>query len=272
MRKVLLLTACLLSLLGCSKEQISSRPCSFDVNLTSVKGNKVHFTITPSNPEAYYTYSLEWEGGDGYGLYGSVLMEYEMEKVMELYDLYKYYDGEQLDFADVFCYQGTTERTQMFLDRNTNYKLVVFQVNPWKREGIGYPREILFRTADYKLVDLHFDLQFQGDTLHIHPSDPDVHYLWDYETVEIIESEYASPFNYFYKLADMYEQYGFLETVYSQGDEEWVFPRDDAGMPEGQNWYLILAGYQDGDLNSDETLVKFTWSPGESHIVEVIYD
>lgn len=48
--------------------------------------------------------------------------------------------------------------------------------------------------------------------------------------------------------------------------------RDDAGMPEGQNWYLILAGYQDGDLNSDETLVKFTWSPGESHIVEVIYD
>ena len=125
--------------------------------------------------------------------------------------------------------------------------------------------------------DMLFEtMVFHASSTHAYPAGKPTDYLYkenrDYGYTGHFFAEYRYHFSKLFSLGLQADFEGILETVYSQGDEEWVFPRDDAGMPEGQNWYLILAGYQDGDLNSDETLVKFTWSPGESHIVEVIYD
>jgi len=270
MRKAIILTACLLSLLGCSKEQISSRPCTFDVEITEIKSNKIRFTINPSNPDAYYSFRIEPDYSELYNYTGKVLLESEMMVLLDLYDIFDMDSQQNMDFADTFCYQGRTQQVEMFLDPGRDHKLVVFQVNPWKREGLSYPKEVLFRTRDFIPSDLKFSLEFRGDTLRIHPSDLQADYFWDYESVEIVNDEYVSPIPYFYSLIDMYEQYGFMESQLSRGDDEWVFPRDDQGISPGTQRYLILAGYKDGQLNTEETIVKFTWSPGSSGIDEWI--
>lgn len=269
MRKILLLLSFIVPLLAaCSKEQISSRPCDFVVNITELKGSKVRFTITPSNPEAYYTFSLISEDTGGYELSGDALVAHEMQILKEKYDLLGRFGRQNVSFADSFCYKGRTEQAELFLARNLNYKLVVFQVNPWKLEALGSSEEVLFHTLDTQLIDLDFDLQFSGDTLRIHPSNPEQTYVWDYESRDIIDEEYGSPLIYYYSLMDMYEQYGFMESVLNKGDREWVFPQDDEGITAGKEWYLILSGYQDGDVNSEETVVVFTWEPGLSAVTE----
>lgn len=269
MRKIILLLCLLVPLLAaCSKEQISSRPCGFDVQITELKGTKVRFTITPTNPEAYYTFSLIAEDEDAYKLSGEALVASQMELVKEMYDLFGRFGRQDVKFADSFCYKGRTEQSEMYLSRDMSYKLVVFQVNPWKIEALDGSEEVLFRTLNPKIIDLDFDLQFSGDTLRIHPSNPDQTYVWDYETREIIDEEYGAPLFYYYSLMDMYEQYGFMEGVLCKGDMEWIFPLNDAGMPAGKEWYLILSGYQDGEVNSEETVVAFTWEPGQSVMTE----
>lgn len=271
MRKIILLAACLLTLAGCSKEQISSRPCEFDVKITDLKGDKIRFTITPSNAEAYYAYRLEPEYWEPYHLSGDALLQAEMEDLVNEYKLFDLDKNPNVDFADAFCYQEQAELVELFLDRRMNYKLVVFQVNPWRMEGLGTPKEVYFRTPDVEFVDLHFNLDFDGDTLRIHPSDPDATYYWDYEEVQIVDSEYNSPISYYHILVDMYEQYGFMDSQVSRGDNEWVFPRDDKSLAPGRECYLVLAGYRDGEINSEKTIVKFVWSPGASAITEWIW-
>lgn len=271
MRKIILLAACLLTLAGCSKEQISSRPCEFDVKITDLKGDKIRFTITPSNPEAYYAYRLEPEYWEPYRLSGDALLQIEMEDLINEYKLFDLDKNPNVDFADAFCYQEQAELVELFLDRRMNYKLVVFQVNPWRMEGLGTPKEVYFRTPDVEFVDLHFNLDFEGDVLRIHPSDPDATYYWDYEEVRIVDSEYNSPISYYHILVDMYEQYGFMDSRVSRGDNEWVFPRDDKSLAPGRECYLVLAGYRDGEINSEKAIVKFVWSPGASAITEWIW-
>lgn len=271
MRRLILLLSCIVPLLAaCTKEQISSRPCTFAVELTELKGTKVRFTITPSNPDAYYSYGLVEKGDDAYDLSGDALIEEQMAWLKEIHAEMKQYGRENPDFASSFCFQGRTEQVEMYLTRETAYKLIIFQVNPWKIEGLGAPKEVYFQTPNPKVIDLDFDLQFSGDTLRIHPSLPDQTYIWDYEEREIIEEEYGSPIAYFYSLLDMYEQYGFMDSAVVRGDDEWVFPRDDKLMPAGREWYLLMAGYQDGNINSPENLVLFTWKPGEARIEEWI--
>lgn len=271
MRKIILLAACLLTLAACSKEQISSRPCEFDVKITDLKGDKIRFTITPSNPEAYYAYMLEPDYWESYHLTGDALLQREMEQLITNFELFDLDKNPNVDFADAFCYQDQADLVQLFLDRQTNYKLVVIQVNPWKKEGIGTPKEVYFRTPDVEFVDLHFQLTFDGDVLHIHPSDPAAPYYWEYEEVEIVDNEYNSPIVYYHTIVDMYEQYGFMDSLVSRGDNDWVFPLDDKSLPAGKECYLILASYRDGEINSDETIVKFIWSPGESALTEWIW-
>lgn len=271
MRKIILLAACLLTLAACSKEQLSSRPCEFGVEITELKGDKIRFTINPSNPEAYYAYKLEPDYWDPYYMTGEELLREEMEQLITRYNMFDLDKKPNVDFADAFCYQDEAELVELFLDRRTNYKLVVFQVNPWKQEGLGTPTEVYFRTPDIEFVDLNFALEFEGDVLRIHPSDPSVTYYWDYEDVEIIENEYNTPINYYHTLIDMFEQYGFMDTLVSLGDEEWNFPLDDPTVPTDKEWYLILASYQNGEINSEETIVKFTWNPGTSSLIEWIW-
>lgn len=271
MRRLILLLSCIVPLLAaCSKEQISSRPCDFDIKITELKGTKIRYTVTPSNPEAYYVCRLVAEFDEEYRLSGKQLVDSEMETLKQMYSFFVDFGRQTHNFSDAFCFRGRTEQVEMYLTRNMAYKLVIFQVNPWKVEALGEPEEVYFQTVNSRVIDLDFDLEFSGDTLRIHPSLPGQTYIWDYEERDIIEAEYASPLVYFYSLLDMYEQYGFSDSVVNKGDDEWVFPSDDAAMPAGKEWYLILAGYQDGDINSGETLVRFTWSPGASAITERI--
>lgn len=269
MKKIILLLSLIVPMLAaCSKEQISSRPCDFDVEITELKGSKIRFTITPSNPEAYYTFALIAGDEPMYEISGEPLIARQMTILKEFYDLFGRFGRKNASFADSFCYKGRTEQAELFLSRDMPYKLAVFQVNPWKMEGMGTPEEVFFRTLNPKIIDLDFDLQFSGDTLRIHPSDPERTYVWDYESKEIVDDEYGSPLIYYYTLMDMYEQYGFMESVLCEGDFEWVFPRDDEGMPAGKDWYLILSGYKDGEVDSEETLVLFNWEPEQSCIKE----
>lgn len=272
MRKFILLLSCIVPLLAaCSKEQLSSQPCSFDVKITEIKGTKMRFTITPSNPEAYYTYRLLADYEEAFKLTGQTLLDNQMEFLLGLFDLFGEYENKNHDFADIFCYRGTTNQVEMMMERERTYKLVVFQVNPWKKEGLGLPKEVLVTTPNPRTIDLSFQLEFHGDTLRIHPSDAEATYFWGYESKEIVVEEYVSPVIYFYSVIDMYEQYGFMNSMLSKGDVEWVFPRDDNGIPAGREWYLMAAGYHDGDINSDDTVISFTWSPGESRITDWLW-
>lgn len=261
MKKILtVLLPVLLLVSACGKkEKLPGDPCSFMVRVDKVGGTKVWFTITPDNPNAYYTFGLVNSYADGFDDSPSEMAAMQIKWMNDVYGNLDIQGQNLGSFADVFLYTGTRELKETTLAEDTDHKLFVMQVDPDKRTIIGETAMIPFRTKQVEKTGLSFELKFSADKLEIIPSDDRLSYFWDYDDTAVIEEEYYTPSMYFYYLTDMYEEYDFMDHMVNAGPCEWVFSRDDNTLDEGDLCTLAIGGYADGEINTAVTIVDFIY-------------
>lgn len=247
-----------LLLASCSEKTVTvTKPVGLSLHIDEVKGTKIILTITSDNPDAYYSYCL-WNE-----LTGSpeALLAYLTETAESDYEVRKSNDALKIaSFADLNCYRGTRTLRATSLNPDSDYTVLVFQLNPTTHERIG---EILVETVHTKPVDrrpLEFEFRLQGETITIIPSDRDRTYFWDYDTQKQMYDNYFWPFGWYYTLIDMYEQYGFMENLLSKGTE--VYDASGDHFEENEICSLIACAYEEGELTSDYVEVVFIYRNG----------
>lgn len=264
MRKILFIASILL-LAGCAstKDKFSPDACSFDIKITEVKGTRVKFTITPQDEYACYAFGILNSYDPSFNEPAKTLAENQIGWMNERYDMMSS-DGEYSgSFMDMFCYRGPRSLSKDNLSSDTEHKLIIMQVNPETHSIIGEPVVVQFRTKQVlKNTSLTFDIRFEDDKVIIVPSDLNVTYCWDYENKELIENRYITPNQYFRRLIYMYEDYEFMDNILSKGRDEWEFSAEDPDMVEGETCTLVVAGYENGEINTDLTILDFIYHKG----------
>lgn len=260
MRKALSYIAACLLVYGCI-DRGSVKPTSFTIGVDEVHGTSVTFTIHPGDERAWYAYTLLNEYFENsYGKSDAEIAEDELEvKLLSFENYYGQQENNLARFSDIFCYKGTRTFTEKFLIPDCSYRIVVFQIDPYKRVLNGGKTSGYLQTRDVLYADTEFELQFSGDTLRIIPSDPHATYFWDCNSAADIEEEFGDRDYYFRSLVYMYQEYHFMENLLRKGTLEWVFSRDDKSIREGDRRTVMVAGYSDGELNTPVTSTTFVY-------------
>ena len=73
------------------------------------------------------------------------------------------------------------------------------------------------------------------------------------------------PYGYFYSLVDMYDQYGFVDKVYSQGPEDYDFSGD--WLKDGENYLLTAGACEDGEITSRVSALTLLYKDGKLEII-----
>lgn len=263
MRKLLYLCLAGLLALGCAKEKIVTTPCDFQVDLDWVKGSRVQFTITPSNSNATYTYGLLSENYSQFDMSDSEKIDWQMMWMQLDYESQPGKD-EGATFADRYCYKGPRTIRCTSIEPDTNWQLLVFQINPETKEAIGPLYTLPFHTPAVPQVNLSFTIQYKDNMFRILPSDKTVTWFWEYETEDKIEDVYDMPFFFYYEIIGMYEEYGFLKYNLSVGDDEWYFPDYDPSIKEGVKYNMVMSACtEDGEICSDVCYADFIFQDGK---------
>lgn len=263
MRKLLYLCLAGLLALGCTKDKIVTTPCDFQVNVDWVKGSRVQFTITPSNPNATYTYGLLSENYSQFDMSDREKIDWQLLYMNLDYESHVGED-DSASFADRYCYKGARTIKCTAIEPDTNWQLLVFQINPETHEAIGSLYTVPFRTKAVPQVELTFTIQYKDNFFRILPSDKNVTWFWEYETEEKIEDVYVMPFFFYYEIIGMYEEYGFLQYNLSVGDDEWIFPDYDPSIKEGVKYNMVLSACtEDGEICSEVYYADFVYQDGK---------
>ena len=261
-RQLTLIVLCLSLLAGCQKEELL--PTEIKVKAESVTGSRARFTVAPANSHAYYSYVLVSSNEENYDKPTTSICYDEIKRMEESMQYF-----ENGSFTDIFCYQGNRQLTMKTLASDKDFKFIVFQINPQTHKLIGEPIVCEFHTLPVQQRDLHFQVYFVGDELHITPSDDNLTYFWDYDETEMIYDVHRSASNYLYTLAGMYQEYGFMEYYYYQGPCTWRLSLDD-NISDGTEYTLVIAGCEEGEFTTVPTIVKFRYHPDHIDVLEVI--
>ena len=235
------------------------QPSAFEITVTGLNATKAKIIIEPTNPDAYYCFGLVSRDMDEYfNMSDGELAVFQRDFCVEMWG-YTQEDGTASSFADNFCYRGRLEYDYQYLDPDMDHKLVVYQIDPDSKQIIGAPCSKTFRTKTLVKTDITFTFAFETDKMTITPSN-DAPYYWDYIITEEMLEEYPDAGHYYRELVFMYESYGFMEFATDTGVVEWVFSRDDIEpMEEGKKYTLVASGYNDGEINSDLTVIEFIY-------------
>ena len=247
---------------GCNKDELL--PTKINVQLESVSGSRARFTVAPENPHAYYTYVLVYQGDS---LFNAPAVDICNQEIRRMEDSFEYFESGS--YTDVFCYRGSRQFSMESLASDVEFKFIVFQINPKTHELIGDPTVCGFRTKHVPTRDLHFDVNFEYDILQITPSDDNFTYIWQFEESEMINNIYGDPVQYIYKTVGMYQEYGFLEYYYSQGESVWDLSME-SNMVDGREYTLIICGCEESEFTTPATIVIFKYHPGNIEVLEVI--
>lgn len=251
----------LVLLAGCNKEVI--RPTEIKVQVESVTGSRARFTVATANQQAYYSYIIVKQDDPNYNSSPTVICNDRIQEMVR--ELPQYETG---SFTDIFCYRGSRQFNIRLLEDDKDYKFIAFQINPKKYELIGEPVVCDFHTRPVPDRDLHFDVNFDGDVLHITPSDENLTYVWDYEESEMINDIYGSASYYLYRVVEMYMEYGFLEMFYKQDQSIWYFGMEGE-MKDDTEYTIAISGCEEGEFTTTITVVRFRYHPGNIEVLEV---
>lgn len=260
-RQLTLIVLSLFLLTGCQKGELL--PTEIKVEAESIDGTRARFTLAPANSRAYYSYVLVGSNDENFDKPAIDLCYDEIQRMEESMD---YFDNGS--FTDIFCYQGNRQLTMKTLVSDKDYKFIVFQINPKNHEVIGEPVVSEFHTRPVTQRDLHFEVDFVGDELHITPSDDNLSYFWEYDEKEMIYDVYRSAYNYLYTLAGMYQEYGFMEYYYTTGPTVWFLSLED-NISDGTVYTLVIAGCEEGEFTTAPTIVTFRYHPDHIDVLEV---
>lgn len=255
MRKFLYAVAVLLLVCGCTrKEVIVSTPCGFDIRLEKVHGTKVWVKIIPQNPDAAYAMNVISSYDPSYN-HSPEDLAAEMVSIMRTVFSKEREAG---NFSDQFCFRGERSLKYHHLVSDTDHKLILMQMNPKEQSLVGKPVVVTFHTRPVAMdTDLRFTVAFDAGKLTITPSDPEKTYYWEFENSNLIEKEYITTNEFFYKVIDLYEDYDFMPHMLDKGPAEWDFYARDQEVEDGEDLTLMIAGYADGEINTPLTTVRF---------------
>lgn len=266
MKRILTLVALsLLLLASCQKEEQLST--EIRVKAESVTGSRARFTIAPGNPHAYYTYVLVSELDENFNKPAVNICNAEIRDMIESYAYVQEGDFMTGDFFGTFFYQGTRQITLETLRDDLDFKLITFQINPKTYELLGEPVVTTFHTKPVPQRDLHFQVNFQGETMTITPSDDQLTYFWDYEESELINDNYGNASRYLYKVAGMYQEYGFVDFAIFSGPTIWDFSVEN-NMEDDTEYTLVICGCEEGEFTTVSTVVRFKYHPGNIEILD----
>ena len=251
---------------GCTaREIVVSRPADLELKIEEVTGTKVVFSVTSSNENACYTYfTMSGEHPD-FSLSERDAAEEFLRYLEETWEGGREKEDESFSqpegrFSDFALFRGSRTLKQAFLSSGTDFKLLLFQVNPKTHEIIGEIHSEQFRTRDVTMTPLEFSFYVENRTLFIVPSDPERTYFWATDREARILDNYDSAYEYLYSLIDMYENYGFVERMLSKGTVKVEFDRDQ--LWEGATYWATAIGYADGEINSTEGIGLFVSRAG----------
>ena len=255
-------------LFSCSKDS-PTRAGEFRIELTSLGGTRARITVAAMNKEAYYTYIQISRGEEAFD---APVEEIIRTEVARMEDSYRYFSqvGISGSFAEVFCYQGSRQLEMASLQSDTDFKIILFQLHPKTHAVIGEPVVVPFHTRPVPVRNLTFDVQVADNHISVTPSDATLTYLWEYEESKTIEESYFLPQNYLYKVAGMYQEYGFIDSMVSMGYDEWDLARDK-WLKTGMECTLVVAGCEEGEFTTHPMKMRFRYNgPGDADILEAL--
>jgi hypothetical protein len=265
MRKAIFIAACTLLLAGCTaKEVLVTEPVSLNFELQEVKGSKVIFNMDPASPDAFYTFGLCPSSMEEYDLPDKQLAQFLLDLKKESYEVVSQNIGTTSSFLDFSCFKGARTLRLTDITPDEDYKLVIFQVNPKTLEILGDELCIHFHTLPIEMTDLSFTFETEGDVMTIIPSDPDCLYYWDYDPSARIYDDYNGPRGFFYHLLDMFDEYGFMDEVYSKGAEQYDFSKDN--LVVGREYIIVAGACKDGEMTSPLQTMSFIYVRGRIEI------
>lgn len=266
MRNALFIAACTLLLAGCTaKEILITEPVNLNFKLDEVKGSKVIFSMEPASQDACYTYALCHSSIPEYNLPDRQLAQYFLDVKIESYETISKNKGTKASFVDMSCYRGTRTLRITGVTPDQDYKLLVFQVNPKTLEILGDILCTPIHTLPVEMTNLSFTFQTEGEVMTITPSDPDCLYYWDYDPAERIYDDYNGPEGFFYHLIDMFDEYGFMDEVYSRGAEKYDFSEDKLRV--GKEYIIVAGACKDGEMTSKVQIMSFVYVKGKIEII-----
>ncbi|MBO4455330.1 MAG: hypothetical protein J5759_02685 [Bacteroidales bacterium] len=272
-RLLLYILACILLTACYGIEKGSVKPTTFSVSINEVHGTSTTFTIYPGDENAWYAYTILSEYvSSSFSMSEEEIAKNELSYMLMSYNNYfVQQENNTARFSDIFCYQGTRDFTERFLIPDSSYRIVVFQIDPYKKVLLNRFCSVELKTKGTVYSDLSFDLSFSADTLRIIPSEPDATYFWDCEDTSNILDDYGDVNYYFRSLIYLYQDYQFIGNLLHTGTLEWVFSRDDKSIKDGDRRTIMVAGYADGELNTPITSVSIVYHKDSVEIIEDDY-
>lgn len=264
MKKIITIALCALALSACTEKVVLvTSPINLSVRIDEIKGTKAIFTITVDNPDAYYSYCL-WNDPN---ISDEALLDYILSAAEEDYKIKTENEALKIaSYVDYNCYRGTRTLRATGLNPDTEYKFIVFQMNPKTMKPIGKAISQTIKTKPVKMKPLDFQFEIRGRNITVIPSDQDRSYYWEYDNLTLMYDNFNWAFGWYLNVVDMYEHYGFMENLLSKGTEVYDASRDS--FDEGEICTIVAAAYEDGEITSPYTEFDFIYQRGELHPIQ----
>ena len=264
MKKIITIALCALALSACTEKVVLvTSPINLSLRIDEIKGTKAIFTITVDNPDAYYSYCL-WNDPN---ISDEALLDYILSAAEEDYKI-KTENGalKIASYVDYNCYRGTRTLRATRLYPDTQYKLMVFQMNPKTMKPIGKAISQTIKTKPVTETPMDFQIVIRGTAITVIPSDQNRTYYWEYDNQDLMYDNFNWPFGWYLSIVDMYEHYGFMDNLLSKGTV--VYDADRDSFDEGEICTIVAAAYEDGEITSPYTEFDFIYQRGELHPIQ----
>lgn len=255
----LFLGVCTLLFAACSaKEILVTDPIQLDVKIDGVNSTKFAFTVTPSNQDAHYSFCVLSSLNQDYYLTPEEQVKNFLKGEKESYNIKKESQViKESSLVDYTCYRGTRQLISDKHTFNTDFKLLVFQVNPTNFEVIGDIQMEIVHTSAVTLRDFPLKISFKDGIMTIVPPDETTTYFWTFDRTSRVMDNYIWAFGFYYDLVTMYEDYGFMDNVLVIGPQEHSLSRDN--MWEDESYTFMGTSYEDDNITSNATIIEFIY-------------
>jgi hypothetical protein len=255
-----------LSFTACNNEP-TKKACTFDIAVSEIAATEATVTVTPSDTNAYYYYSVvDAKTFEAYAK--DTIVQSIISNIQYYVDAYNQH-GIATKFTD-FLNKGADTYTFDELNGNTNYVVFAFAVDTLKKAIDGEMFTKPFTTAQVPNVSLDFNVQFTDTAVFVIPNDNKIEYLYT-----IIETDTLAAYNlapqqaleqYNEYMAQAYsEHYGMTITLSDLTTTGGLYisfeGAEENGFTLGAEYMFIARAYTGGTFNSDLVTKTFVLSP-----------
>jgi len=256
-KKIFLHIIWIVLLASCQKTPDSQM---LSISLNKVKATRCTVSIVPGDTKTTYAVGVMQEDDPQFGAADQEVIAYQIARMEDLFDIYCHEAQMDLDFADLFLYQGNQTLEMTYLTPGKRSEIVAFPIDAKTHKPASGLFRKAFETAQIDSVNLSFDVIVLGDRISIIPSDQQITYVYDYDRTEIIEEAFISPYIYMRETIELWEQYDFINSAVHKGKTKILLGKD-SDLQTKDDYTLFLVGYDmlNHEINSEATIITFQY-------------